>query len=160
MSLTVCMYLPTTNANTKKFNLELSVESEKQMSNLKLSVEAKRAYVSSLYSFLRDKTEFDETIIDEVIDELDHLLTSDNKDERSGYIELSNKGLKENDLTCAVGAAINYELYFDEDMTLIFGSKLVYQLTTREGDAAVEESNLKRFNVPLGTYSFKYEEDI
>ena len=44
------------------------------MSNLKLSVDAKRAYVSSLYSFLRDKTEFDETIIDDVIDELDYLL--------------------------------------------------------------------------------------
>lgn len=129
------------------------------MSNLKLSVEAKRAYVSSLYSFLRDKTEFDETIIDDVIDELDYLLNSENREERTGYIELTNKGLKDNDLAYAVGAAINYELYFDEDLTLIFGSKLVYQLTTREGDAAVEESNLKRFNVPLGVYSFKYETD-
>lgn len=130
------------------------------MSNLKLSVEAKCAYVSSLHSFLKDKTEFDETIIYDIIDELDYLLNSETKDERSGYIKLSNKGLKDNDLAYAVGAAINYELYFDEDMTLIFGSKLVYQLTTREGDAAVEESNLKRFNVPLGTYSFKYEEDV
>lgn len=130
------------------------------MSNLKLSVEAKRAYVSSLYSFLRDKTEFDETIIDDVIDELDYLLNSENREERTGYIELTNNGLKDNDLAYAVGAAINYELYFDEDLTLIFGSKLVYQLTTREGDAAVEESNLKRFNVPLGVYSFKYEEEM
>lgn len=130
------------------------------MSNLKLNVDAKRAYVSSLHSFLRDKTEFDETIIDDVIDELDYLLNSDNNDERTGYIELTNKGLKDNDLAYAVGAAINYELYFDEDLTLIFGSKLVYQLTTREGDAAVEESNLKRFNVPLGMYSFKYEEEM
>lgn len=129
------------------------------MSNLNLSVEAKRAYVSSLYSFLMDKTEFDETIIDDVIDELDYLLNSENREERTGYIELTNKGLKDNDLAYAVGAAINYELYFDEDLTLIFGSKLVYQLTTREGDAAVEESNLKRFNVPLGMYSFKYESD-
>jgi len=129
------------------------------MSNLKLSVDAKRAYVSSLYSFLRDKTEFDETIIDDVIDELDYLLNSENREERTGYIELTNKGLKDNDLSYAVGAAVNYELYFDEDLTLIFGSKLVYQLTTREGDAAVEESNLKRFNVPLGMYSFKYESD-
>ena len=130
------------------------------MSNLKLNVDAKRAYVSSLHSFLRDKTEFDETIIDDVIDELDYLLNSDNNDERTGYIELTNKGLKDNDLAYAVGAAINYELYFDEDLTLIFGSKLVYQLTTREGDAAVEESNLKRFNVPLDMYSFKYEEEM
>lgn len=129
------------------------------MSNLKLSVDAKRAYVSSLYSFLRDKTEFDETIIDDVIDELDYLLNFENREERTGYIELTNKGLKDNDLAYAVGAAVNYELYFDEDLTLIFGSKLVYQLTTREGDAAVEESNLKRFNVPLGMYSFKYESD-
>ena len=129
------------------------------MSNLKLSVDAKRAYVSSLYSFLRDKTEFDDTIIDDVIDELDYLLNSENREERTGYIELTNKGLKDNDLSYAVGAAVNYELYFDEDLTLIFGSKLVYQLTTREGDAAVEESNLKRFNVPLGMYSFKYESD-
>lgn len=130
------------------------------MPNLKLNVDAKRAYVSSLHSFLRDKTEFDETIIDDVIDELDYLLNSDNNDERTGYIELTNKGLKDNDLAYAVGAAINYELYFDEDLTLIFGSKLVYQLTTREGDAAVEESNLKRFNVSLGVYSFKYEEEM
>lgn len=129
------------------------------MSNLKLSVDAKRAYVSSLYSFLRDKTEFDETIIDDAIDELDYLLNFENREERTGYIELTNKGLKDNDLAYAVGAAVNYELYFDEDLTLIFGSKLVYQLTTREGDAAVEESNLKRFNVPLGMYSFKYESD-
>lgn len=129
------------------------------MSNLKLSVDAKRAYVSSLYSFLRDKTEFDDTIIDDVIDELDYLLNSENREERTGYIELTNKGLKDNDLSYAVGAAVNYELYFDEDLTLIFDSKLVYQLTTREGDAAVEESNLKRFNVPLGMYSFKYESD-
>ena len=129
------------------------------MSNLKLSVDAKRAYVSSLYSFLKDKTEFDETIIDDVIDELDDLLNSENREERTGYIELTNKGLKDNNLAYAVGAAVNYELYFDEDLTLIFGSKLVYQLTTREGDAAVEESNLKRFNVPLGMYSFKYEAD-
>lgn len=130
------------------------------MSNLKLSIDAKRAYVSSLYSFLRDKTKFDETIIDDVIDELDDLLNSENREERTGYIELTNKGLKDNDLAYAVGAAVNYELYFDEDLTLIFGSKLVYQLTTREGDAAVEESNLKRFNVPLGMYSFKYEEEM
>ena len=128
------------------------------MSNLKLSVDAKRAYVSSLYSFFRDKTEFDETIIDDVIDELDYLLNSDNREERTGYIELTNKGLKDNDLAYAVGAAVNYELYLEEDMTLIFGSKLVYQLTTCEGDAAVDDSNLKRFNVPLGTYRFTYEE--
>ena len=129
------------------------------MSDLKLTVEAKRAYVSSLYSFLRDKTEFDETIIDDVIDELDYLLNSSDDRERTGYISLSNKRLDDNDLIRAVGAAVNYELYFDEDLTLIFGSKLVYQLTTREGDAAVDNSNLRRFNVPYGMYSFTYEGD-
>lgn len=128
------------------------------MSDFKLTEDAKRAYISSLTSFLRDKTEFDEAIIDDVIDELDYLLNSSGERERSGYIDLSNKQLDDDDLIYAVGAAVNYELYLEEDMTLIFGSKLVYQLTTCEGDAAVDDSNLKRFNVPLGTYRFTYEE--
>lgn len=37
-----------------------------------------------------------------------------------------------------------------------FGSKLVYQLRTPEADAAVEESNLRRFDVPFGQFSFAY----
>ena len=50
---------------------------------------------------------------------------------------------------------------FSSTMTLhsFFGSKLVYQLRTPEADAAVDESNLRRFDVPFGKYSFAFMGD-
>lgn len=63
---------------------------------------------------------------------------------------------KKKELAESIGAFIDYELFFDDDITLVFGSKLVYQLRTPEADAAVDESNLRRFDVPFGQFSFAY----
>lgn len=78
-----------------------------------------------------------------------------------GKIELDNVGLEkdEDDLAKLTSAYIDYDLFFDDPVTLIFSSKLVYTPSITDSDKLIEESNLRRFNVPYGMYEFVYEGD-
>lgn len=128
------------------------------MSDYRLTETAKREYINSFQYFLEYQTEFDDSVKEILIEELHNLLNADDHYPSSGQIDLSTVGLEEDEdeLVKLTSARVEYELFFDDDITLVFGSKLVYQLRTPEADAAVDESNLRRFDVPFGQFSFAY----
>lgn len=129
------------------------------MSDYRLARAAKHEYLTSFQNFLEMETEFDNQVKSILASELVDLLNADDHYPSSGKIDLSTITLEndEKELAKSIGAFIDYELFFDDDITLVFGSKLVYQLRTPEADAAVDESNLRRFDVPFGQFSFAYE---
>lgn len=128
------------------------------MSDYRLTRQAKHEYLISFQNFLEMETEFDNQVKSILVCELVDLLNADDHYPSSGTINLNTITLEndEKELAESIGAFIDYELFFDDDITLVFGSKLVYQLRTPEADAAVEESNLRRFDVPFGQFSFAY----
>ena len=130
------------------------------MSDYRMTETAKREYLQSFEDFLSDKTEFDESVQEILIEDLQLMLDATDTYQSAGKIALDNSYLsldpEEKQLAESIGAFIDYELFFDDSVTLVFGSKLVYQLRTPEADAAVDDSNLRRFDVPFGTYRFAY----
>lgn len=74
----------------------------------------------------------------------------------SGTIDLSEVGLEkdEDELVKLTSAHVDYELFFDDLYTVVFSSKLMYKPAIPDADKYIEESNLKRFNVPYGMYAF------
>lgn len=129
------------------------------MSDYQFTEQSKHEYLTSFQNFLEMETEFDNRVKSILARELVDLLNADDHYPSSGKIDLSTITLEndEKELAESIGAFIDYELFFDDDITLVFGSKLVYQLRTPEADAAVDESNLRRFDVPFGQFSFAYE---
>lgn len=119
---------------------------------------AKHEYRTAFEYFLESRTQFDDRVKEILTEELINMLNANDTYPSSGEIDLSKIDLDddEKELAESIGAFIDYELFFDDDITLVFGSKLVYQLRTPEADAAVEESNLRRFDVPFGQFSFAY----
>lgn len=122
---------------------------------------AKHEYQTAFEYFLESRTQFDDQVKEILIGELINILHANDHYPSSGEIDLSKIDLddEEKELVKSIGAFIDYELFFDDDITLVFGSKLVYQLRTPEADAAVDESNLRRFDVPFGKYSFAFMRD-
>lgn len=119
---------------------------------------AKHEYQTAFGYFLESRTQFDDRVKEILIGELINILNANDHYHSSGEIDLSKIDLddEEKELAESIVAFIDYELFFDDDITLVFGSKLVYQLRTPEADAAVDESNLRRFDVPFGQFSFAY----
>ena len=119
---------------------------------------AKLEYRTAFDYFLESRTQFDDQVKEILIGELINILNANDRYPSSGEIDLSKIDLEndEKELVESIGAFIDYELFFDDDITLVFGSKLVYQLRTPEADAVVDESNLRRFDVPFGQFSFAY----
>lgn len=122
---------------------------------------AKHEYQTAFDYFLEYHTQFDDRVKEILTEELINILNANDHYPSSGEIDLSKIDLEndEKELVESIGAFIDYELFFDDDITLVFGSKLVYQLRTPEADAAVDESNLRRFDVPFGQFSFAYSGD-
>lgn len=131
------------------------------MSDYRLTETARREYINSFQYFLEYQTEFDYEVKEILVGELQNLLNADDHYPSSGTIDLGTIALEddEKELAESIGAFIDYELFFDDDITLVFGSKLVYQLRTPEADAVVDESNLRRFDVPFGKYRFAFTGD-
>lgn len=131
------------------------------MSDYRLTETARREYINSFQYFFEYQTEFDYEVKEILVGELQNLLNADDHYPISGTIDLGTIALEddEKELAESIGAFIDYELFFDDDITLVFGSKLVYQLRTPEADAVVDESNLRRFDVPFGKYRFAFTGD-
>lgn len=131
------------------------------MSDYRLTETAKREYINSFQYFLEYQTEFDDSVKEILVEELHNLLNADDHYPSSGQIDLSTVGLEEDEdeLVKLTSARIEYELFFDDDITLVFGSKLVYTVAFPGADEHIEESNLKRFNVPYGAYQFTFMRD-
>lgn len=131
------------------------------MSDYRLTETAKREYINSFQYFLEYQTEFDDSVKEILVEELHNLLNVDDHYPSSGQIDLSTVGLEEDEdeLVKLTSARIEYELFFDDDITLVFGSKLVYTLAFPGADEHIEESNLRRFDVPFGKYRFAFMGD-
>ena len=126
------------------------------MSDYRLTRQAKHEYLISFQNFLEMETEFDNQVKSILVCELVDLLNADDHYPSSDTINLNTITLEndEKELAESIGAYIDYELFFDDDITIVFQSKLVYKPAFP--DAAVDESNLRRFDVPFGQFSFAY----
>ena len=131
------------------------------MSDYRMNDTAKHEYRTSFMYFLENRTEFDDKVKEILFDELENVLNATDTYHSTGRIELSEVGLEEDEdeLVKLTSAYIDYDLFFDDAVTLVFSSKLVYTPAIPGADEFIEESNLNRFNVPYGMYSFTYEGD-
>lgn len=131
------------------------------MSDYQFTDTAKREYINSFQYFLENKTEFDHSVKELLIEDLSRMLDATDTCHAVGKIELDKVGLEkdEDELVKLTSAYIDYDLFFDDPVTLIFSSKLVYTPSIPDADKLIEESNLRRFNVPYGMYEFVYEGD-
>lgn len=132
------------------------------MSDYQFTETAKHEYRTSFMYFLENRTEFDQSVKEFLVEDLIHMLDATDTYHAVGKIELDSIGLEneeELELVKLTSAYIDYDLFFDDPYTLIFSSKLVYKPAIPGADEYIEESNLKRFNVPYGVYSFTYEGD-
>ena len=131
------------------------------MSDYKFTETAKHEYRTSFMYFLENRTEFDQSVKEFLVDDLNRMLDATDTYHAVGKIELDNVGLEkdEDELVKLTSAYIDYDLFFDDPYTLIFSSKLVYKPAIPGADEFIEESNLKRFNIPYGMYEFTYEGD-
>lgn len=129
------------------------------MSDYQFTEQAKHEYLTSFQYFLEMQTEFDDQMKEILVSELQNLLKANDHYPSSGQIDLSQIGLNEDEdeLVKLTSAYVDYELFFDDDITLVFGSKLVYKPAIPGADEFIEESNLRRFDVPFGQFSFAYE---
>ena len=75
-----------------------------------------------------------------------------------GEIDLTKIDLSEDEdeLAKLTSARIEYELFFDDDITLVFSSELLYKPAIPDADAFIEQSTLRRYDVPFGQFSFAY----
>lgn len=131
------------------------------MSDYRMTETAKREYINSFQYFLENRTEFDDSVKEILVNEMHNIVNATDHYPSSGTIDLSEVGLEkdEDELVKLTSACIDYELFFDDSITVVFSSKLMYKPAIPGADEFIEESNLKRFNVPYGMYSFTYEGD-
>lgn len=129
------------------------------MSDYRFTEQAKHEYLTSFEYFLEMQTEFDDQVKEILVSELQNLLKANDHYPSSGEIDLTQIDLNEDEdeLVKLTSAHVDYELFFDDDITLVFGSKLVYKPAIPSADEFIEESNLRRFDVPFGQFSFAYE---
>lgn len=129
------------------------------MSDYQFTEQAKHEYLTSFEYFLEMQTEFDDQVKEILVGELQNLLKANDHYPSSGEIDLTQIDLNEDEdeLVKLTSAHVDYELFFDDDITLVFGSKLVYKPAIPGADEFIEESNLRRFDVPFGQFSFAYE---
>ena len=125
------------------------------MSDYRMNETAKREYINSFQYFLENRTEFDDSVKEILVNEMHNVVNATDHYACPGRIELSEVGLeKDEDELVKLTSA-----FFDDDITVVFSSKLVYTPAIPGADEFIEESNLNRFNVPYGMYSFTYEGD-
>lgn len=131
------------------------------MSDYKFTETAKREYINSFQYFLENRTEFDESVKEILVNEMHNLVNATDYYPSTGTIDLSEVGLEkdEDELVKLTSAHVDYELFFDDSITVLFGSKLMYKPAIPGADEYIEESNLKRFNVPRGAYQFAFMGD-
>lgn len=129
------------------------------MSDYQFTEQAEHEYLTSFEYFLEMQTEFDDQVKEILVSELQNLLKANDHYPSSGEIDLTQIDLNEDEdeLVKLTSAHVDYELFFDDDITLVFGSKLVYKPAIPGADEFIEESNLRRFDVPFGQFSFAYE---
>lgn len=128
---------------------------------LAMNETAKHEYQTAFEYFLESRTQFDDQVKEILIGELINILNANDHYPSSGEIDLSKIDLDddEKELVNLTSAYIDYELFFDDDITLVFGSKLVYKTAFPDADKFIDESNLRRFDVPFGQFSFAYSGD-
>lgn len=131
------------------------------MSDFQFTEQAKHEYLTSFQYFLEMQTEFDDQIKEILVGELQNLLNSNDHYRSSGKIDLTQVDLNEDEdeLVKLTSAEVEYELFFDDDITLVFSSKLIYKPAIPDADEFIDESNLRRFDVPFGKYRFAYEDE-
>lgn len=129
------------------------------MSDYQFTEQAKHEYLTSFQYFLEMQTEFDYQVKEILVGELQNLLKANDHYPSSREIDLTQIDLNEDEdeLVKLTSAHVDYELFFDDDITLVFRSKLVYKPAIPGADEFIEESNLRRFDVPFGQFSFAYE---
>lgn len=131
------------------------------MSDFQFTEQAKHEYLTSFEYFLEMQTEFDDQVKEILINELQDLLKANEHYPSSGKIDLMQLELEEDEdeLVKLTSAEVEYELFFDDDVTLVFSSKLIYKPAILGADEFIDESNLRRFDVPVGKYRFTYEDE-
>ena len=131
------------------------------MSDFQFTEQAKREYLTSFQYFLEMQTEFDDQVKEILVGELQNILNSNDHYPSSSKIDLTQLELEEdeNELVKLTSAEVEYELFFDDDVTLVFSSKLIYKPAIPGADEFIDESNLRRFDVPFGKYRFAYEDE-
>lgn len=131
------------------------------MSDFQFTEQAKHEYLTSFQYFLEMQTEFDYEVKEILVDELRNLLNSNDHYPSSGKIDLTQLELEEDEdeLVKLTSAEVEYELFLDDDVTLVFSSKLIYKPAIPGVDEFIDESNLRRFDVPFGKYRFAYEDE-
>lgn len=119
---------------------------------------AKLEYQTAFDYFLEYRTQFDDRVKEILTEELINMLNANDTYHCPGRIDLDEIDLDddEKELAESIGAFIDYDLFFDDDITLVFQSKLVYKPAFPDADKFIEESNLRRFDVPFGQFSFAY----
>ena len=131
------------------------------MSDFQFTEQAKHEYLTSFQYFLEMQTEFDYEVKEILVGELQNLLNSNDHYPSSGKIDLTQLELEEdeNELVKLTSSEVEYELFFDDDVTLVFSSKLIYKPDIPGADEFIDESNLRRFDVPAGKYRFTHEDE-
>lgn len=104
------------------------------------------------------ETEFDDKVKEILVEELRNLLNANDTYPSTGEIDLTKVDLNEDEeeLAKLTSARIEYELFFDDDITLVFSSELLYQPAIPDADDFIEQSTLRRYDVPRGEYEFAY----
>lgn len=135
------------------------------MSDYKFTESTKRTYLNDFQYFLENRTEFDYSVQELLMEDLFNMVNATDEYHCRQRIDLTEVDLEEDEeeLVKLLSAQIEYDLFFDDRITLIFNSKLVYQQAVPDADALIDASNLRRFNVPDGMYVFanyecEYEE--
>lgn len=135
------------------------------MSDYKFTESTKRTYLNDFQYFLEIGTEFDYSVQELLMEDLSNMVNATDEYHCRQRIDLTEVDLEEDEeeLVKLLSAQIEYDLFFDDSITLIFNSKLVYQQAVPDADALIDASNLRRFNVPDGMYVFanyecEYEE--
>lgn len=128
------------------------------MSDYQLTEQARHEYLTSFQYFLEMETEFDDKVKEILVEELRNLLNANDTYPSSGEIDLTKVDLNEDEeeLAKLTSARIEYELFFDDDITLVFSSELLYQPAIPDADDFIEQSTLRRYDVPRGEYEFAY----
>ena len=135
------------------------------MSDYQFTESTKRTYLNDFQYFLENQTEFDYSVQELLMEDLFNMVNATDEYHCRQRIDLTEVDLEEDEeeLVKLLSAQIEYDLFFDDSITLIFNSKLVYQQAVPDADALIDASNLRRFNVPDGMYVFanyecEYEE--
>lgn len=128
------------------------------MSDYQLTAQAKHEYLTSFQYFLEMETEFDDKVKEILVEELRNLLNANDTYPSTGEIDLTKVDLNEDEdeLAKLTSARVEYELFFDDDITLVFSSELLYKPAIPDADDFIEQSTLRRYDVPRGEYEFAY----